>query len=90
MGWRLLNDTTYKVGQKQNQSEVLKMPKRMEVINFLLSLVNDNASCLEIGVRDPDTLLAHTINELSFICCLRVHPSVSRFLLRFFGQLSIP
>jgi hypothetical protein len=61
MGWLLLNDTTYKVGQKQNQSEVLKMPKRTEVINFLLSLANDNTSYLEIGVRNPDDNYNHIL-----------------------------
>jgi hypothetical protein len=61
MGWQLLNDTSYEVVRKQSISEVLKMPKRTEIINFLLSLANDNTSYLEIGVRNPDDNYKHIV-----------------------------
>ena len=61
MGRRLLNDPAYQVGRKQNHFELLKMPTRTDILNFLLSLSNGSTSYLEIGVRNPDDNYNHIV-----------------------------
>jgi hypothetical protein len=52
-GKNFLNDPHYLSVQTKNRDEISKSPKRTTIINFLLSL-NQNDTCyLEIGVRNP-------------------------------------
>ena len=59
-GLKLLTDIHYKDTQDRNKIELSKKPSRTEVINFLLSLTQNNTSYLEIGVRNPD----HNFNHI--------------------------
>ncbi|NNK75285.1 MAG: class I SAM-dependent methyltransferase [Maribacter sp.] len=53
IGKRFLNDPVYLNTQKRNRLELSKNPPRTEIINFLLSLNQEDPHYLEIGVRDP-------------------------------------
>lgn len=53
-GRRLLNDRFFSEGRREGDSELLKRPKRTEVINYLLSFKDGNGRYLEIGMRDPE------------------------------------
>ena len=52
-GKKLLSDPHYINGESKNILELTKKPSRTEVINFLLSLNKEDATYLEIGVRNP-------------------------------------
>jgi hypothetical protein len=62
-GKRLLNDPYYQDGQGKSFSEMLKKPKRTEIINFLLSKTSEETRYLEIGVRNPDDNYNHIIAD---------------------------
>ncbi len=62
-GKRLLNDPYYQDGQEKSHSETLKMPKRTEIINFLLSKTKGKTVYLEIGVRNPDDNYSHIVAD---------------------------
>jgi hypothetical protein len=53
-GRRLLNDQNFLYGRQCNENEGFKQPGRAEIINFLISQCGNDASYLEIGVRNPD------------------------------------
>lgn len=53
-GKNLLDDPYYQDAQGKSDSELLKGPKRTEIINFLLSTRKGETRYLEIGVRNPD------------------------------------
>ena len=60
LGKRYLNDTFHNEGIKKIQFETGKTPSRTEIINYLLSYINnDESNYLEIGVRFPDENFNH-------------------------------
>jgi hypothetical protein len=65
-GRKLLNDSYYQEGQKQNHAELVKRPTRTEVINFLLSQSTDSTCYLEIGTRDPDDNYNHIVADQKY------------------------
>jgi len=62
-GKRLLNNRYYQAAQNDSRLEVLKTPKRTEIINFLLSKRNGKTLYLEIGVRNPDDNYNHIVAD---------------------------
>jgi len=52
-GRHIVNDPFYKSAFENTKLELIKTPKRTEVINFLLSRFNRETCYLEIGVRNP-------------------------------------
>ena len=54
LGKDLLNDPYLMEIQRISHNEVIKSPKRTDIINFLLSLKQNETYYLEIGVRDPE------------------------------------
>ena len=59
----MLNNSNYKDSQKKTRLELLKQPKRTEVINFLLSTRDAKTCYLEIGVRNPKDNFDHIIAD---------------------------
>jgi hypothetical protein len=59
-GKSFLNNGHYLDVQKTSRQEVSKRPKRTEIINFLLSLKQQDTTYLEIGVRNPE----HNFNHI--------------------------
>jgi len=57
------NDSHFKDCQSKSSLEIIKMPKRTEIINFLLSTKNEDTYYLEIGVRNPDDNYNHIISN---------------------------
>ncbi len=53
-GKKFYNDPHYIDAQKKDLHEDSKTPSRTEVINFLLSLTQNDTCYLEIGVRNPE------------------------------------
>jgi hypothetical protein len=53
-GKKLLNHPHYVEIQEKNNLEISKKPSRTDIINYLLSLNQNDTSYLEIGVRNPD------------------------------------
>jgi hypothetical protein len=58
-GKNLLNSPSYTEGENKNLLEVSKSPLRTEIINFLLSLKEEDTTYLEIGVRNPEDNFNH-------------------------------
>lgn len=54
-----LSDPYHRDTQIKNNLEISKGPPRTEIINFLLSLSQENTNYLEIGVRNPDDNYNH-------------------------------
>ena len=53
-GFRWATQSKTKEGILKSKQEILKKPKRFEIINFVLSQLNRETTYLEIGVRNPD------------------------------------
>lgn len=60
-GKRLLDNQHYREAQEKSTLEILKEPKRTEILNFLLSRTRGKTRYLEIGVRNPDDNFNHII-----------------------------
>jgi len=58
-GKQLLNDRFYLAAREKNRSEKSKRPKRTDVINHLLTVLDRPTVYLEIGVRDPGDNFDH-------------------------------
>lgn len=58
-GKKALTNLHYLDVQRKNHEEHLKSPSRTEIINFLLSLYQEDTCYLEIGVRNPDDNYNH-------------------------------
>ena len=71
-GKNFLNDPHYLDIQRKNNLEYSKSPSRTEVINFLLSLKQNDTCYLEIGVRNPQ----HNFNHIKANKKYSVDPGV--------------
>ena len=71
-GKNFLNDPHYLDIQRKNNLEYSKSPSRTEVINFLLSLMQNDTCYLEIGVRNPQ----HNFNHIKANKKYSVDPGV--------------
>ena len=58
-GMVFLRDPYYIEIQRKNNHEISKSPSRTEIINFLLSLKQNDTHYLEIGVRNPENNYNH-------------------------------
>lgn len=59
-GRKILNNSHYQSVQALNKKEVAKTPSRTDILNFLLSKRDGNATnYLEIGVRNPEDNFNH-------------------------------
>ncbi|MEP5613494.1 MAG: class I SAM-dependent methyltransferase [Cyclobacteriaceae bacterium] len=56
---RLTSETIYSKSKRKTKLEKAKSPSRTEIINFLLSFLNRDATYLEIGVRNPADNFEH-------------------------------
>ncbi|ALJ04970.1 hypothetical protein APS56_07460 [Pseudalgibacter alginicilyticus] len=71
-GKEFLNSPIFIEGQKRTKIELEKPHSRTEVINFLLSLFNEETTYLEIGVRNPD----HNFNHIKATTKYSVDPGL--------------
>jgi hypothetical protein len=58
-GRKFANNDHYLAIQQKNEIEVAKHPSRTAIINFLLSLQQNDTTYLEIGVRNPNDNYNH-------------------------------
>ncbi len=58
-GKKFLNNPHYQEVQRKDLQEISKRPSRTEIINFLLSLKQNDTCYLEIGVRNPEHNFKH-------------------------------
>ena len=65
-GKNFLNNPYYIEGKKKDDEEMLKNPKRTEIINFILSQFKRETSYLEIGVRNPADNFDHIIANIKY------------------------
>lgn len=71
-GRRVVNDPFHKNTLELTKSELKKTPKRIDVINFLLTRFNRETCYLEIGVRNP----ADNYNQINASKKYSVDPGV--------------
>ena len=62
-GKKQLNHPHRQDGKRKSYLEILKTPKRTEIINFLISRGNEKTRYLEIGVGNPDHNYNHIIAD---------------------------
>ncbi len=72
-GRKLVNDPHHLDAQIKNQIEISKVPKRTDIINFLLSTYKEDTCYLEIGVRNPE----HNFNLIKATKKYSVDPGIA-------------
>lgn len=72
LGKRFVNISHSLDVQKKTYDESLKSPSRTEIINFLLSIKQNETSYLEIGVRNPE----HNFNHIKANIKYSVDPGI--------------